>query len=298
MKQVIAYFAFLLCPLIGMAQENESTIQPADSLSVPLVAPIPESGGYIPFCMYGITPFHCGYASWELHEGLNASFGMNVTFSPSRYAPSGVGFGQDAAFFYARPLTKRFSMAAGLYASNMSWGGLNYRNIGFARYAPSGVGFGQDAAFFYARPLTKRFSMAAGLYASNMSWGGLNYRNIGFAAIAGFQVNERISLYAYGTKSFMPKRSPLYYPLPNFDPDRFGGMVRFKLGESSSVNERISLYAYGTKSFMPKRSPLYYPLPNFDPDRFGGMVRFKLGESSSFSIGVEGLRYPGIRPIY
>lgn len=202
MKQVIAYFAFLLCPLIGMAQENESTIQPADSLSVPLVAPIPESGSYIPFCMYGITPFHCGYASWELHEGLNASFGMNVTFSPSRYAPSGVGFGQDAAFFYARPLTKRFSMAAGLYASNMSWGGLNYRNIGFA-------------------------------------------------AIAGFQVNER-----------------------------------------------ISLYAYGTKSFMPKRSPLYYPLPNFDPDRFGGMVRFKLGESSSLSIGVEGLRYPGIRPIY
>ena len=90
--------------------------------------------------------------------------------------------------------------------------------------------------------------MAAGLYASNMNWGGMNYRNIGFAAIAGFQVNER-----------------------------------------------ISLYAYGTKSFMPKRSPFYYPLPNFDPDRIGGMVNFKLGESSSFSIGVEGLRYPGVR---
>lgn len=199
MKQVIAYFALLLSPLIGMAQELQPTEQPTDTLSVPLQAPILESGRSIPFQLYGITPFHCGYATWQLHEGLNASFGMNVTFSPSRYAPSGVGFGQDAAFFYARPLTKRFSMAAGLYASNMNWGGLNYRNIGFA-------------------------------------------------AIAGFQVNER-----------------------------------------------ISLYAYGTKSFMPKRSPFYYPLPNFDPDRIGGMVNFKLGESSSFSIGVEGLRYPGVR---
>lgn len=199
MKQVIAYFALLLSPLIGMAQELQPTEQPTDTLSVPLQAPILESGRSIPFLLYGITPFHCGYATWQLHEGLNASFGMNVTFSPSRYAPSGVGFGQDAAFFYARPLTKRFSMAAGLYASNMNWGGMNYRNIGFA-------------------------------------------------AIAGFQVNER-----------------------------------------------ISLYAYGTKSFMPKRSPFYYPLPNFDPDRIGGMVNFKLGESSSFSIGVEGLRYPGVR---
>lgn len=199
MKQVIAYFALLLSPLIGMAQELQPTEQSTDTLSVPLQAPILESGRSIPFLLYGITPFHCGYATWQLHEGLNASFGMNVTFSPSRYAPSGVGFGQDAAFFYARPLTKRFSMAAGLYASNMNWGGLNYRNIGFA-------------------------------------------------AIAGFQVNER-----------------------------------------------ISLYAYGTKSFMPKRSPFYYPLPNFDPDRIGGMVNFKLGKSSSFSIGVEGLRYPGVR---
>ena len=113
MKQVIAYFAFLLCPLIGMAQENESTIQPADSLSVPLVAPIPESGGYIPFCMYGITPFHCGYASWELHEGLNASFGMNVTFSPSRYAPSGVGIRTGCGFFLCSPADETVQHGSG-----------------------------------------------------------------------------------------------------------------------------------------------------------------------------------------
>ncbi len=158
----------------------------ADTLSVPLAAPVPVAG-YTPFGMYGITPFDFGYASWELHKGFNASIGLNVTFSPSKYAPSGAGFGQNAAFMYAMPVTDRLSVAAGLYAGNFDWGFINYRNVGFA-------------------------------------------------AVAAFKVNDRISLYAYGNKSFMPKRSRLYYPLPNFAPDRVGGMVNFKLGESSSIS--------------------------------------------------------------
>ena len=119
----------------------------------------------------------------------------------------------------------------------MNWRGSN-ENCTFSpsRYAPSGVGFGQDAAFLYAKPLTKRFSVAGGVYASNMNWGFLDYRDVGIAGIAAFKVNERVSLYAYGNKSFMPKRSPLYYPLPNFCPDRIGGMINFKLSESSSIS--------------------------------------------------------------
>lgn len=175
----------LLTPFAAQAQ-SETEPQTGDSLSVSLPAPIP-AGGYTPFSMYGITPFNYGFATWELHEGLNASLGMSVTFSPSRYAPSGVGFGQDAAFLYAKPLTKRFSVAGGVYASNMNWGFLDYRDVGIA-------------------------------------------------GIAAFKVNERVSLYAYGNKSFMPKRSPLYYPLPNFCPDRIGGMINFKLSESSSIS--------------------------------------------------------------
>ena len=46
--------------------------------------------------------------------GVRLNIGMNVTFSPSKYAPSGVGFGQDAAFLYAVPLNKRFSGAGTL----------------------------------------------------------------------------------------------------------------------------------------------------------------------------------------
>ena len=88
----------------------------------------------------------------------------------------------------------------------------------------------------YALPLTKRFSVAGGVYASNMNWGFINYRQVGIAAVAAFQVNDRISLYAYGNKSLMPDRSFPYYPLPNFAPDRLGGMVNFKLSESSSIS--------------------------------------------------------------
>ena len=106
-----------------------------DTLSVPLPAPVPQHYLYSPFDMYGITPFNYGYATWELHKGFNASIGMNVTFSPSKYAPSGVGFGQDAAFLYAVPLNKRFSVAGGLYASNFNWGGINYRNVGITGIA-------------------------------------------------------------------------------------------------------------------------------------------------------------------
>lgn len=191
----------LFCPVLVFAQtENKKSLPadsvsaaplhtenllPQDTLSVPLPAPVQSHYLYSPFDMYGITPF--SYTTWELHKGFNASIGMNVTFSPSKYAPSGVGFGQDAAFLYAVPLNKRLSVAGGLYASNFNWGGINYRNVGIA-------------------------------------------------GIAAFKVNKRISLYAYGNKSLMPKRSPYYYPLPNFAPDRIGGMINFKFNESSSIS--------------------------------------------------------------
>ena len=86
-----------------------------DSLSVPLASPVSFSNQLRPFGMYGITPFDYNFATWELHKGFNASIGLNVTFSPSKWAPSGVGFGQDFAFMYAVPVSDRLSVAAGLY---------------------------------------------------------------------------------------------------------------------------------------------------------------------------------------
>ena len=169
-----------------------------DSLDTKLFAPITPVGMSTPFGMYGITPVSYNYANWELHKGFNASLGMHVTFSPSKYAPSGVGFGQDAAFMYAVPINNRLSIAGGLYATNMDWGFINYKNVGIA-------------------------------------------------GVAAFKLNDKITLYGYGNKSLMPQRSPLYYPLPNFSPDKLGGMINFKIGESSSISFGVE----GIKGYGP-----------------------------------------------
>lgn len=216
MNYIYLIILFISLPLYGVAQNNESesisvkqdsaynikqkqkSISNTDSLSTPLVAPIMQAGMYPSFSMYGISPFSYSYANWELHKGFNASLGMHVTFSPSKYAPSGVGFGQDAAFMYAVPINNRFSVAAGLYATNMDWGFINYKNVGIA-------------------------------------------------GVAAFKLNDRITLYGYGNKSLMPQRSPLYYPLPNFSPDKLGGMINFKIGESSSISFGVE----GIKGYGP-----------------------------------------------
>lgn len=216
MNYIYLIFLFILLPVYGVAQNNESEsisikqdsaynikqelmpVSNTDSLSTPLVAPIMQAGMYPSFSMYGISPFSYSYANWELHKGFNASLGMHVTFSPSKYAPSGVGFGQDAAFMYAVPINNRFSVAAGLYATNMDWGFINYKNVGIA-------------------------------------------------GVAAFKLNDRITLYGYGNKSLMPQRSPLYYPLPNFSPDKLGGMINFKIGGSSSISFGVE----GIKGYGP-----------------------------------------------
>lgn len=216
MNYIYLIILLISLPLYGVAQNNESEtisvkqdsaynikqkqipISNTDSLSTPLVTPIMQAGMYPSFSMYGISPFSYSYANWELHKGFNASLGMHVTFSPSKYAPSGVGFGQDAAFMYAVPINNRFSVAAGLYATNMDWGFINYKNVGIA-------------------------------------------------GVAAFKLNDRITLYGYGNKSLMPQRSPLYYPLPNFLPDKLGGMINFKIGESSSISFGVE----GIKGYGP-----------------------------------------------
>lgn len=199
----IVLSAFLLAgmPFSMTAQEKADTLLLAsDSTEFSLTAPIPLAGSVRPFLMYGITPFDYSYANWDLHRGFNASFGMNVS----------VGFGHNRI---------------------------------------PGVGFGQDAAFLYAVPLNSRVSAAGGVYATNMTWGNYNYRNVGVTGIVAFKATDRITLYGYGNKSIMPKRKFPAYPLPNFSPDKLGGMVNFKVGESASfsigVEARKNDYPYG-----------------------------------------------------
>lgn len=163
----------------------------------------------------GCSPWFRGTygPSWYLHEGFNAQLGMSIS-------------------------------------------------AGLGKHAPSGVGFGQSAAFAYALPLNKRFSLAAGVYAQNMDWGAFHNTDVGFSAVLGYKVNDAISLYAYGTKSFKPKndfRNVGYFPLyMDYVRDRIGAMAEFKIGENAAIQisvERSSSPA--PRSGAPIRSDVF-----------------------------------------
>lgn len=203
MKSMIRNICLILAggllPSVASAQAEtvpEAVSCASDSLDFTLPAPVPTALSAPRFEMYGITPLGYGYNTWNLHEGMNASFGMSLTFSPDKWMPSGTGFGQDLALLYATPLTSRLSVAGGVYASHLSWG-----------------------------------------------W--IKYQNVGIAGIAAYRLTDRISLYAYGNKSLTPQdKSPFYYPLPQFNADRLGGMVNFKVGESASIGIGIEHTRY------------------------------------------------------
>lgn len=115
---------------------------PAETFALPIFdLSAPGFDGVSP-CRYGLDG-----ASWRLHEGFNAQLGMSLTAGFGKGAPRGVGFGQNAAFAYAMPLSKRFAAAVGVYAANMDWGGFRQTDGGVAaavRYRVS------DAVNLYA----------------------------------------------------------------------------------------------------------------------------------------------------
>ena len=138
---------------------------------------------------------------------------------------------------------------------------------GFGKGAPSGVGFGQSASVAYALPIGKKCSLAAGIYAQNFDWGPLHRTDVGIAAAFGYHVNERISLYAYATKSFLPKND--FLPTPGhlwWDwqlRDRIGAMAEFKIGKNAAVQVSIEHSS----------SPSRMPLPPAPPSRNDFMTR-------------------------
>lgn len=183
MKKLLLLILYMGWSLGMQAQEGAAAVPAVEPDTLSVTAPAPS----LPFTLYGVTPFRYQGCTWDLHAGFNASLGMNVS----------VGFGKNRLH---------------------------------------GVGFGQDAAFLYAFPVTKRLSVAAGVYATNLQWADYAYRNVGVTALAAFQVNERLTLYGYGNKSILPQKRLPAYPMPNFTPDKFGGMLHLKLGESASIS--------------------------------------------------------------
>lgn len=114
---------------------------------------------------------------------------------------------------------------------------------GFGSHAPRGAGFGQDLAFAYAFPLTQRLSAAAGLCATHFNWGPFRWTGGGLAAALAYRLTDDVSLYAYGAKSFLPRKGfGLHGPLPLFlhpDGDRIGAMIDFKVGRNASIQVSV-----------------------------------------------------------
>ena len=150
---------------------------------------------------YAWLPDAWGLSPWPLHEGMNAQFGMSLS-------------------------------------------------VGLGKHAPKGVGFGQSAALAYVLPLNNRWSLAAGVYARNMDWGGWHTTDGGVTGIVGYRLSEAVSLYAYGSKSFLPTdrrfrfRQPLA-PIYLFEPkERIGAAAEFKLGENAVIGVSVEHNKY------------------------------------------------------
>ena len=223
-------FLFLLwsavCVLPLCAQTDDSSRRrefddafmhaPADSLredTLKAVATVPDAVLSLPLLPATPTPLFCsplGYAwapdywggtPWRLHEGMNAQVGMSLS-------------------------------------------------VGLGKHAPSGVGFGQSLAMAYALPLNGRFTVAAGVYAHHMDWGGWRSTDAGVAGIVGYKVSDTVSLYAYGSKTFLPKENdlrfrhnafPLYWGEPK---ERVGAAAEFKLGENGLIGVSVEHSSY------------------------------------------------------
>ncbi len=116
-------------------------------------------------------------------------------------------------------------------------------SAGFGKGAWRGVGFNQSAAFAYAVPLSERFSLAGGVYAHNMDWGSWRETDAGVAALLAFRAGERVNLYAYATKSLMPRqsawRNALVPPYLRTMRDRIGAMAEFKLGKGAYIQVSV-----------------------------------------------------------
>lgn len=97
---------------------------------LPVSPSLMEHPGMPSFSPFSFSPYYG--ADWRLHEGFNAQLELSLAAGIGHHRPKGVGFGQNAAFAYALPLSERFSVAAGIYATHWDWGGRSYTDGGVA----------------------------------------------------------------------------------------------------------------------------------------------------------------------
>lgn len=182
-------------------------LAPTDSLYLP---PIDMNGSVIasqwPYLYNGMW-----FSPWQIHEGMNVSLGAYVTTAFGRNAPSGVGFGQNAALLYAVPLSQRLSVAAGAYLNSFSWGGAAWREAGLSAVLSYRFNNHWEAAVYGNKALANRYSSP--LFRANPATWALPYSvgdRIGASVTYNFTPSMSIQLSV--ERVSMPHNEPFAQP--------------------------------------------------------------------------------------
>lgn len=173
-------------------------------------------------------------------EGFQPEFNMYVpSFEPTAYGMYGYGP------FYDDVLGSNWQLHKGFNAQfSMSM------SCGFGKNRIKGVGFGQTAAFAYVQPVTSKFSIAAGIYANNFDWGPWHTTDVGISGVLAYQLTDKLSVYAFGSKSFIPRQNnfnscglatPAYWMRPK---NRFGAAAEYKFSEHFKMGVSVERVEY------------------------------------------------------
>lgn len=214
---------------VARAQQTDPVVNPhrvtavaPDSLQTDSLQALPTD------YTHGFAPAPLTDRSWFMPVSVFGGYGLDGL------APYGSLYGGDWR------LHQGFNAQLSLSAS-----------VAFGKHAPRGVGFGQTAAFAYLAPLTSRLSIGAGIYANNMDWGAWRRTDVGLGGMLAYQLTDRINLYAYGSKTFLPRDTynnqmrrdpfPLFLDQPR---DRIGAAAEFKIGNNAMIGVSIERRSY------------------------------------------------------
>lgn len=102
-----------------------------------------------------------------------------------------------------------------------------------------GVAFGTGLAGMYAFPVTPRFTVAAGGFLNHITWQGRGGVDFGFSGLAGYQLTDKISIYAYGSKTLVRNAFCPPFLYDDYYTNRLGGMIHFNVTDNFSFSVSV-----------------------------------------------------------
>lgn len=186
----------LLLPIQGFAQKVQESLR-TDSLSTQ--SKILSSA---PFTAYA-PGYWGGPTTWGLHRGLNVQVGLSAFTTWGKGNLNGTGFTQRLSAWYAEPLTKHITVAAGGYIENVNWRGSSYRNGGFSAVAAYRFNDRWSAYVYGQKSVMTGFRMPYTLY---------DISQIGdrIGAAVRYNFNPSLSVEVSVEKRWLPAGVPYY----------------------------------------------------------------------------------------